>query len=71
MHILKHAIMGVEIKTRVHLYRANNKIPVLKLNIQQCNVKKIIKAMEMMTIKSSFKNNFHLHVIKAINNKQI
>lgn len=50
MHILKHAIMGVEIKTRVHLYRANNKIPVLKLNIQQCNVKKIIKAMEMMTI---------------------
>lgn len=46
MHILKHAIMGVEIKTRVHLYRTNNKIPVLKLNIQQCNVKKnVIKAI--------------------------
>lgn len=67
MHILKHAIMGVEIKTRVHLYRTNNKIPVLKLNIQQCNVKKN-ESNGNDDHKSSLKNNFHLHVIKAINN---
>lgn len=60
--------MGVEIKARVHLYRTNNKIPVLKLNIQQCNVKKNNKSNGNDDHKSSFKNNFHLHVIKAINN---